>query len=167
MASLDSAYDILTVHGPVRLHVSPDNQKLAGIDILLYKSAAVLAPKAPAVIRRFAKALSLPGYKGLSANILDDCDWSAVTPFRQRVLKTLFTQVAFGDRATYTDLALLTESPRAIRAVASTMRHNPFPVLIPCHRVVAQNGLGGFMGNVEGAIERKKAMLKLEAGVTI
>ena len=80
-------------------------------------------------------------------------------PFRQKVLKTLFTQVPFGDRVTYTDLAVLAESPRANRAVASAMRHNPFPVLIPCHRVVARNGIGGFMGNVEGAIERKRAML--------
>ena len=155
--------DILTVHGPVRLRATPDQKKLAGIDVLLQEPANNNSSMLPPVLRRIAKALSLPTYGELSSAILDDCSWSGVTPFRQKVLKTLFSQVPFGDRVTYTDLALLAESPRANRAVASAMRHNPFPVLIPCHRVVARNGIGGFMGNVEGAIERKRAMLALEA----
>lgn len=163
MAAHDLSCEVLTVHGPVRLRATADGHKLAGIDILFTSPASDLPVSAPAILRRFATALSLPAYKGIDAAILEDCDWSCTTPFREKVLKTLFAQVPFGARVTYTGLAHLAESPKATRAVASTMRHNPFPVLIPCHRVVAQNGLGGFMGNVEGAIERKRAMLAMEA----
>ena len=133
-----------------------------GIAILLREPAAPSQEKIPAVLKRAAKALSTPAYKKMGVKQLADLDWSVTTPFRQKVLEALFIQVPWGMRVSYTDLAILAGSPKATRAVASTMRHNPFPVLIPCHRVVARNGLGGFMGNVEGAMDRKVAMLDLE-----
>ena len=44
--------------------------------------------------------------------------------------------------------------------MANACRDNPFPVIIPCHRVVAVSGLGGYMGQIDGrALEIKKKLL--------
>lgn len=67
-------------------------------------------------------------------------------PFHRNVLETLFRGVAFGETVTYGELAEMSGSPRAARAVGEAMRRNPIPIVIPCHRVVAVNGLGGYMG---------------------
>ncbi len=69
---------------------------------------------------------------------------SGVTPFRREVL-TALQRVPFGKKLTYGELAAKSGSPRAARAVGSACHYNPFPLFIPCHRVVAsQGGLGGF-----------------------
>ncbi len=50
---------------------------------------------------------------------------------------------------TYGELARAVGKPRAVRAVAQVLAHNPFPLLIPCHRVVgADNRLTGFQGGL-------------------
>jgi len=50
-------------------------------------------------------------------------------------------------------------SPRAARAVGNVMAHNPVQILLPCHRVVAANGIGGYG---RSGVERKRALLGLE-----
>lgn len=52
----------------------------------------------------------------------------------------------------------------ACRAVGQAMKRNPLPMIIPCHRVVAAAGLGGFAGATEGALCRlKQGLLAHEA----
>jgi O-6-methylguanine DNA methyltransferase len=69
---------------------------------------------------------------------------SAVTPFRREVLTEL-QRVPFGEKLTYGELAAKSGNSRAARAVGSACHYNPFPLFIPCHRVVASGGaLGGF-----------------------
>lgn len=69
------------------------------------------------------------------------------TEFQRRVWSAL-TEIGFGQTRTYGELArLLATSPRA---VGQACRANPCPILIPCHRVVAANGLGGFAGDRGG-----------------
>ena len=58
-----------------------------------------------------------------------------------------------------------TQGPGAARAVGSTMARNPVPFLIPCHRVVAANGIGGYGGGYGDGVALKRALLDLEAGV--
>jgi methylated-DNA-[protein]-cysteine S-methyltransferase len=66
----------------------------------------------------------------------------------------------------YTDLANRVSS--GARAVANACRDNPFPGIIPCHRVVAINGLGGYMGDTRGELfEIKNKLLRLESVVMI
>ncbi len=85
------------------------------------------------------------------------------TPFQQRVWQALRT-IPFGQTLTYGDLAQqLGTGPRAIGAACRT---NPLPLVIPCHRVVAANGLGGFAGKSESMLKIKKWLLAHEGNVT-
>ncbi|MHA1728898.1 MAG: methylated-DNA--[protein]-cysteine S-methyltransferase [Promethearchaeota archaeon] len=64
--------------------------------------------------------------------------------FSQKIYREL-CKTDIGDITTYKELALSINS-RAFQAVGTAMRRNKFPILIPCHRVVSTNGIGGFMG---------------------
>ena len=55
-----------------------------------------------------------------------------------------------GRTVTYAELAALAGRPRAVRAAAQAMARNRLAPLIPCHRVVAASGIGGFMGATTG-----------------
>lgn len=69
--------------------------------------------------------------------------------FHRTVLETLAKSVPYGETVTYGELAALAGRPRAARAVGAAMHANPVPIIVPCHRVVASNGIGGFGGGVE------------------
>ena len=81
----------------------------------------------------------------------------AGTEFQKRIWRHIGA-IAFGSCITYQRLAALAGSPKATRAAGTACGANPLAVIIPCHRVVSVNGLGGFAGGV--AI--KKALLALE-----
>ena len=84
--------------------------------------------------------------------------WQRGTPFRQLVWKET-RQIPYGEVTTYQDLAYRIENPRSSRAVGQDLGANPWPLLVPCHRVIASNGtLGGF----GGGLEMKKRLLQLE-----
>ena len=73
--------------------------------------------------------------------------------------------IPYGETRTYGDLAKMLEvTPQAIGQACGA---NPIPILIPCHRVLAADGLGGYSGR--GGIEAKVALLRLEgaAGLLI
>ncbi|EKD45626.1 MAG: hypothetical protein ACD_69C00203G0002 [uncultured bacterium] len=71
-------------------------------------------------------------------------------------------KIPCGKTITYGELAQkIGTSPRVI---GNACRRNPIPIIIPCHRVVAANGLGGYCGNVNsGAIKIKEWLLKHES----
>jgi methylated-DNA-[protein]-cysteine S-methyltransferase len=71
-------------------------------------------------------------------------DLASLPEFRRRVLETLARCVPPGEVITYGDLARLAGYPGAARAVGTAMSQNPLPIFIPCHRVVAAGGPGGF-----------------------
>ena len=84
------------------------------------------------------------------------------TEFRKRVWSALRT-IPYGQTRTYADVAGMVEC-RAARAIGQANRHNPIPIVIPCHRVTAADGIGGYAG--EGAdgktVDTKRALLRLE-----
>jgi len=66
-----------------------------------------------------------------------------------------------GKVRTYKEIAVAISRPKASRAVANACGKNPFPLKIPCHRVIGSNGyIGGYSG--EGGIKKKIELLKLE-----
>lgn len=82
------------------------------------------------------------------------------TPFQRRVWQAL-TGIPFGETRSYGELAKALHS--SARAVAGACRRNPLPLLVPCHRVVSKNNLGGFMGNTDGpALAIKRWLLQHE-----
>ena len=82
------------------------------------------------------------------------------TPFQVEVWKEML-RIPAGRTRSYGEVARNIGRPRSFRAVAQACGANPIPVVVPCHRVVASNGLGGYTGG----IDRKIALLKAE-GVT-
>lgn len=69
--------------------------------------------------------------------------------FFQKVWKALLAEVPRGRTVTYGELAVLAGSPRASRAVGTAMASNPWPLVVPCHRVLASNGPGGYFGGLD------------------
>jgi len=86
------------------------------------------------------------------------------TLFQQRVWQQL-TRIAPGTVRTYGELAARLDS--GARAVGNACRHNPVSIVVPCHRVVSADGLGGYSGKTAGpGLERKRWLLQHE-GVVI
>lgn len=86
-------------------------------------------------------------------------DLEGLPPFRRKVLETL-RATRSGETFTYGQLAWMAGSPGAARAVGQAMARNPLPIVIPCHRVVAADGPGGF--SLFGSLEAKERLLALE-----
>lgn len=81
-----------------------------------------------------------------------------LTPFENSVLMNTF-EISRGRTVSYKELATKSGRPRAYRAVGNIMNKNPYPLLIPCHRVVASNHkLGGYAYGVK----IKTLLLKME-----
>jgi methylated-DNA-[protein]-cysteine S-methyltransferase len=80
------------------------------------------------------------------------------TDFQLKVWRAMMT-IPYGKTRTYKQLAAQIGHPHAYRAVGTACGKNKWPILVPCHRVVASNGLGGFALG----LKTKKALLKLEA----
>lgn len=88
----------------------------------------------------------------------DIFDFGALTSLEIEVLNAL-SQIPFGELTTYKSLAENIGRPKAARFVGNVMAKNPFPILIPCHRVIKSDKSYGKFG---GGVELKKAMIRLE-----
>jgi len=86
-----------------------------------------------------------------------ELDWDGVDETHRRVLETLRAIAPYGETVTYGELGRRAgvDDPRD---VGVHMARNPFPLVVPCHRVVASDGLGGF----GGGLELKRRLLELE-----
>jgi methylated-DNA-[protein]-cysteine S-methyltransferase len=87
-----------------------------------------------------------------------ELDLSWATPF-QRALGETLRAVPFGEVVTYGELAALAGRPNAQRAAGTFCAGNRFPLVVPCHRVVAADGIGGY-GPLGTAYKRR--LLALE-----
>lgn len=78
---------------------------------------------------------------------------SGLTLFSAKVLQQAF-QIPRGNVCTYSSLAARAGFPRAARAAGSVMANNPFPLVIPCHRVIRADGTTGQFGGGAGLKKR-------------
>jgi len=84
------------------------------------------------------------------------------TDFQQAVWQQLL-KIRWGETLTYGEVAqILSSSPRA---VGNACRRNPIPLIVPCHRVVAKAGIGGFAGDTEGGFLPIKVQLLQHEGL--
>ena len=81
----------------------------------------------------------------------------SATAFQHDVWNAL-NNIPFGEVRTYGDVAAAVGRPAAMRAVGNANHVNPWPIIVPCHRVVAKSGLGGYGGGGE----MKRFLLDLE-----
>jgi len=88
-------------------------------------------------------------------------DWSLSQGFRRTVLEHLNTDIGYGATASYAALALLSGSPKAVRAVGTACATNPIPIVVPCHRVIRSDGT---LGSYRGGPAAKRVLLDLERG---
>lgn len=90
--------------------------------------------------------------------------FAELPPFTRTVLETLRREVPYGHTVSYGRLAEMAGSPGAARAVGGIMAANSWPLLVPCHRVLAANGaLTGY--SAEGGIRLKEHLLRLEGAL--
>ena len=95
---------------------------------------------------------------------LKRCDFSGCSDWQQQIWLFLAENVAAGQVISYGALADKLGRPGAARSVGSTMAKNRFPLLIPCHRVVASGGkLGGFMNGEQEGLRLKRELLAHES----
>jgi len=81
------------------------------------------------------------------------------TEFQRDVWRAL-AAIPYGETRTYAEIAAAIGRPRAVRAVGAANGKNPLSIVVPCHRVIGQDGtLTGYAGG----IENKRALLALEA----
>jgi len=95
-------------------------------------------------------------------------DWTGTSPAQRQVLDVLYRTAGYGETVTYGELAQrAVAGPDGVslpaRAIGGIMGSNPIPVIVPCHRVVAGNGLGGYSGGT--GIEVKRWLLIFEGAL--
>jgi len=132
------------------------NSQLQRIDLL---SESLLGtyqldanPLAAKIYNQIIRYLTLPSFR---------CDLPSLpgTQFQQRVWRAIYA-IPFGETLTYGQLAdQISSGPRA---VANACGANPYPIIIPCHRVVAINGIGGFMQGKTCGVSVKQWLLRHE-----
>ena len=84
------------------------------------------------------------------------------TKFQLKIWKYL-RKIPKGKVKTYLEVAKAIGRPKSFRAVANAVGRNPYPLKIPCHRVIRSDGtLGGYSG--KGGIVKKRRLLRLEKG---
>jgi methylated-DNA-[protein]-cysteine S-methyltransferase len=163
---LDVAYRVIdSPVGPLLLAAT--EQGLIRVAFALEGHDAVLQSLADKVSPRI---LSAPGRLDAAAREIDEyfagrrhtfglpLDWRLSAGFRRTVLGHL-PEIGYGHTASYTAVAQLAGSPKAVRAVGTACATNPLPVVVPCHRVVRADGA---MGGYRGGPEAKRALLTLE-----
>ncbi|MFI6153153.1 methylated-DNA--[protein]-cysteine S-methyltransferase [Kitasatospora sp. NPDC051170] len=150
--------------GPMHIAVTPMGVAAAGYHVRDGETPPCTDErKAAAVTDRIGAYLA-----GRSRELGLPIDWSLSSGPHRAVLQTLWREVPFGHTITYGELAArsgvfedVTEPGLAARTVGQMMAANPVPLLVPCHRVVAADGIGGFGGGRVG-IEVKRWLLTLE-----
>ncbi|GAB3913492.1 hypothetical protein GCM10011575_20200 [Microlunatus endophyticus] len=126
-----------------------------------YRPAAAPAPDSSPAAAHVAAAISQLGeyFDGKRTDFdlpirLDGLGSSSLV-----VLTALKDTVGYGEKVTYGELSARSGSSVPARAIGSIMGSNPVPLAIPCHRVVAADGLGGYSGGGPGQGRQTKLWL--------
>jgi O-6-methylguanine DNA methyltransferase len=117
------------------------------------------ASRAASELARAARRQLAEYFSGQRKQFTLPIDWSVFSPAQRQVLGTLHAEVGYGETITYGTLADRAGIPASTdvipaRAVGQIMGSNPIGVIVPCHRVVASDGLGGYSGGVGPEVKR-------------
>jgi methylated-DNA-[protein]-cysteine S-methyltransferase len=131
---------------------SPDQ-----IDTVMATDPLLAGKPALLYIKKYLKAVPIQDSIEFTAYITEVIAKSGSSIFQKKVWQTLLT-IPFGKTLTYGEIAQKMGMPNSARAVGAACGKNPFPILVPCHRVVAQKSLGGF----SSGLKIKKKLLEFE-----
>jgi len=93
-------------------------------------------------------------------------DLGEQTESTRAVLTTLYDTVGYGDSITYGQLAERSGTDIPARGIGAIMGANPVPIIVPCHRVLASDGLGGYSGGAPGeGLLTKRRLLEFEGAL--
>jgi methylated-DNA-[protein]-cysteine S-methyltransferase len=145
-------YDAVWCSPVGKLGISTDGHSLLAIDYLSnqYKPRTASSYLAKEVISQLKSYFSDPEFS------FDLPLTPEGTDYQQRVWKRLRT-IPAGKLTSYGRLA--DQLDTGARAIGNACRHNPISIVVPCHRVVAANGPGGYSGAREGATLQRKLWL--------
>ena len=132
-----------------------------GYDSVLQNLSARVSPRvleAPTRLDPVARQLE-EFFTGRRQSFDVALDWSLSHGFRRTVLEHLNTDIGYGTTTSYANLARLSGSPKAVRAVGTACATNPIPIVVPCHRVIRSDGA---VGAYRGGPAAKSALLDLE-----
>jgi len=101
-------------------------------------------------------------YAGKKVGFTDyQLNLDSYTDFQKKIAQRV-KKIPYGETRSYKEVAETTGYSRAYRAVGNTMRNNPLPLVVPCHRVIKSDGsIGGFSGQKDNPL--KKKMIDLES----
>ncbi len=159
MKKNDNQYEAVFSTNLVTIGLQFDGEKLINIQYLANRKEKTSERKIVNTVKNKIEKYLDPSLKikNISIAVLLN-----VTPFQNRVLQQL-QKIPYGETRTYGDIAkILKTSPRA---VGNACRNNPLPIIIPCHRVVAANDLGGYDGEKSGRLLTIKRKLLEKEGV--
>ncbi|MDH5423569.1 MAG: methylated-DNA--[protein]-cysteine S-methyltransferase [Gammaproteobacteria bacterium] len=143
MSNPDLKFDLVIATPYSRLGLTFEADLLSGVEYLMPDSPLIISAR-PEVIN---VSQQISCYFNDASYQFDVAMQLKGTDFQHRVWNEM-RQIPAGQVKTYGEIAgILHSSPRA---VGNACRANPIPLLIPCHRIVSANGLGGFSGATSG-----------------
>ena len=144
-----------------RIHFTLRNERLVAIELPGRPGPPASRPAVSGLAREVARQLQAFGED--PRFVFDLPIDPRGTGFQQRVWAALRT-IPAGEMKTYGEVAR--EVGSVARAVGGACRANPLPLVVPCHRVIAASGLGGFAGNTAGPeLELKRRLLSREGAI--
>lgn len=147
---------VATERGMVRVAFENENHDSVLVDLADRVSPRIL--ESPSRLDKAARQLGEYFERRRTAFDLP-LDFRLSRGFRLSVLQHL-TDIAYGHTESYSQVAVATGNPAAVRAVGSACATNPLPLIVPCHRVLRSDGsLGGYVGGLEA----KRTLLELES----
>ena len=148
-ASVDTPY------GPLLVLESPDGLVRIAFEherIELPEGAQEGKPEAARQLEQY--------FAGERSEFDVELDWGTIGGFRRRALEEM-AAIPYGETLTYRELAAAAGNAAAVRAAGHACATNPWPVIVPCHRVLRTGGgLGGYLGG----LDMKRGLLELEGG---
>jgi methylated-DNA-[protein]-cysteine S-methyltransferase len=183
VASSELKNHVMTGRAHVHLFDTP-----IGVCALIWRGEALIGTQLPErdadaarrrIARRFPEAVASEAEGFVAAAVADirallageprdlshlPVDLDAVSDFNRRVYEIALA-IPPGETLTYGEVARALGQPGASRAVGVALGQNPWPIVVPCHRVLASGGrTGGF--SAEGGVETKLRLLTIERART-
>ena len=150
-------YDVIFTTALATIGLQFDGSKLIKVKYLKKRASKAAPSKATEAVKNKIEKYVDPSSRTKTINVAIELN---VTSFQGKVLEQL-QKIPYGETRSYGEIAkILKTSPRA---VGNACRNNPVPIIIPCHRVVAVGGIGGYDGARSGRLlDIKRKLLESE-----